>query len=108
MQDALAKSLGGSKRKKCVRFFVAALSGIPWVGGVIGAAAGLSAEKDQEQINDLHRLWLAQHEKNAADPNDGPFTQTIPWCVPPKIKYPRPMQPRGFTFLSAVVQPRVL
>lgn len=64
-QIALAERLGGGKRRKYVRFFVAALSSIPWVGGVIGAASGLSSERDQDQINDLHRLWLAEHEEQA-------------------------------------------
>jgi hypothetical protein len=61
-QNALAQSLGGDKRKKYVRFFVAALSSIPWVGGLFSASASLNAEADQIKINDLHRLWLAEHE----------------------------------------------
>jgi hypothetical protein len=64
-QIALAERLGGGTRKKYVRFFVAALSSIPWVGGLFSAAASFSAEKDQERINDLHRLWLAEHEFKA-------------------------------------------
>lgn len=39
---ALAEKLGAGKYKKYVRFFVAALSSIPWIGGVIGAAASLT------------------------------------------------------------------
>ena len=66
-QDALAQRLGGSRRRKYVRFFVAALSRIPWVGGVFSAASSFSAEKDQEKVNELHRLWLAQHEEKAAE-----------------------------------------
>lgn len=66
-QDALAQRLGGGKRRKYVRFFVAALSSIPWVGGVFSAASSFSAEKDQERVNELHRLWLAQHEEKAAE-----------------------------------------
>jgi len=66
-QIALAERLGGSKRRKYVRFFVAALSSIPWIGGLFSAASSLSAEKDQEQINDLHRLWLAEHEQKAGE-----------------------------------------
>jgi hypothetical protein len=60
-QDALSEKLGGSKTKKYVRFVVAALSSIPWVGGLIAASASLSAERNQEEINDLHRMWLAEH-----------------------------------------------
>jgi len=55
-QIALAERLGGSQRKKYVRFFVAALSSIPWVGGLFGAASSFTAEQDQEKTNDLHRL----------------------------------------------------
>lgn len=66
-QNALAQSLGGNKRKKYVRFFVAALSSIPWVGGLFSASASFSAETDQEKINDLHRLWLAEHEEKARE-----------------------------------------
>ena len=57
-QTALVERLGGGKYKKYVRFVAAALSAIPWIGGVIGAAASFSAERDQEGVNDLHRLSL--------------------------------------------------
>jgi len=66
-QNALAQRLGGGRRKKYVHFFVAALSSIPWVGGLFSASSSFSAERDQEQINDLHRLWLAEHEEKAGE-----------------------------------------
>ena len=66
-QEALTEKLGGSRTKKYVRFVVAALSSIPWVGGVIAASASLSAEKNQEEINDLHRMWLAEHQQKAKE-----------------------------------------
>jgi hypothetical protein len=55
-QSALIERLGSGKYKKYARFVVAAVSAIPWIGGVIGAAASFSAERDQEGVNDLHRL----------------------------------------------------
>lgn len=61
-QSALIERLSGGKRKKYARFVLAALGSIPWVGGVMAAAASLSAEKDQEYINDLQRLWLEEHK----------------------------------------------
>jgi hypothetical protein len=61
-QDLFIQKLSGGKRKYG-RFAVAALSSIPWVGGVISAAASLSSEKDQEKINELHRLWLEEHRQ---------------------------------------------
>ncbi len=66
-QEALMEKLGHGRYRKFGRFFMAALSSIPWVGSVIGAAASLSAETDQEQINDLHRLWLAEHREKAEE-----------------------------------------
>lgn len=66
-QEALSEKLGGSRAKKYARFVVAALSSIPWVGGLIAASASLSAEKNQEEINDLHRMWLAEHQEKARE-----------------------------------------
>ncbi|MGI9104512.1 MAG: hypothetical protein ACR2IF_18875 [Terriglobales bacterium] len=66
-QDAIVERLSGGKYRKYVRFFIAALSSIPWVGGVIGASASLSAEKDQDKINELHRAWLLEHQEKAQD-----------------------------------------
>lgn len=60
-EQALIEHLGGGRWKKYGRFLVAALGSIPWVGGVLGAAASLSAEKGQERLSDLQRLWLEEH-----------------------------------------------
>src|SRR5437879_4442641 len=62
-QEALVERLSSGKYKKYARFVVAALSAIPWIGGVIGAAASFSAENDQEGVNDLHRVWLEEHKE---------------------------------------------
>jgi hypothetical protein len=66
-QEALSERLGGSKTRKYMRFVVAALSSIPWIGGIIGASASLSAERDQGDINELHRMWLAEHQEKARE-----------------------------------------
>jgi membrane protein DedA with SNARE-associated domain len=57
-QNALISKLSGGKGYKYVRFVVAALGSIPWVGGFIAASASLSAERDQQVVNNLqpHRL----------------------------------------------------
>jgi hypothetical protein len=62
-QDALVAKLGAGRSHKYARFIVAALSSIPWVGGFIAASASLSAEREQEVINDLQRLWLEEHKE---------------------------------------------
>lgn len=64
--DALVQSLGDSGNKKYIRFVLAALSSIPWVGGVmgiIGAAADLKADKEQDKTNILQKLWLEEHKE---------------------------------------------
>jgi len=59
----LVQKLRGGKNRRYGRFALAALSSIPWVGGVISAIASFSAEKDQEGINDLQKLWMEGHEE---------------------------------------------
>lgn len=70
LDDALVSRLGADKRRKYVRFAVAALGGIPWIGGVIAASTALNAEQEQQGINDLHRLWLEEHREKAKKLND--------------------------------------
>ena len=48
-QEALSDKLGDGSKRKYVRFIVAALSSIPWIGGLIGASASFSAETEQEK-----------------------------------------------------------
>lgn len=66
-QDALVQKLGGGRSRKYVRFVIAALSSLPWIGGVFSAATGFSAEKDQESVNELHRLWLEEHKEKVKE-----------------------------------------
>jgi hypothetical protein len=60
--DAFIDRLSGGRGRKYTRFIMAALGSIPWVGGVIAAAASLSAESDQQKISDLQELWLEEHK----------------------------------------------
>jgi hypothetical protein len=68
-EDALVAKLSGGKGHKYVRFVVAVLSSIPWVGGFIAASASLSAEREQEGINELQRLWLEEHKNKIKELN---------------------------------------
>lgn len=61
-RHALAIKLDGRKSGKYSRVLLAALSGIPWVGSFLGAAGTYSAEVENEQIGELQRLWLKEHE----------------------------------------------
>ncbi len=48
--QTLRKLLDGGKYKKYGRFVFAALSSIPWIGGLIGASAAMHAELEQGQV----------------------------------------------------------
>lgn len=64
-QTALVEELGKGKDRKYKRFVMAALGSIPWIGSylsILGAVAGLSAEFDQEKLNDLLKLWIEEHQ----------------------------------------------
>jgi hypothetical protein len=62
-QEALLARLGSDKGHRYFRFLVAALGSIPWVGGLIAASASLSAENEQQRLNELQRLWLEEHKE---------------------------------------------
>jgi hypothetical protein len=55
--------LGHQKRKKAERFVLAALSSIPWVGGLLSASANLDAEAEQGHVNQLQQEWLEEHKR---------------------------------------------
>lgn len=66
-QEALVDRLSQGKSRKYGRFLVAALGSIPWIGGFIAASASLSAEREQQAINDLQRLWLQEHKEKVKE-----------------------------------------
>ena len=60
-QAVLEKIIGGNW-KKYTRVTMAALGILPWVGSLLGAAATLSSENDQEDTTKLLFLWIKEHE----------------------------------------------
>lgn len=66
VEDALIERLTGGKGKY-VRFVLAVLSSIPWVGGLLSAMSGFSAEKGQQKINELQKLWIQEHQEKTED-----------------------------------------
>lgn len=61
-EQALLEAVFGSDFKKYARVAMAALSAIPWIGSIIGAAATLSAENEQGETNKLLFFWVKEHE----------------------------------------------
>jgi len=55
------------KRRKADRFVLAALSSIPWVGGLLAATAAIDAEAEQGRVNELHREWLEEHKRRLGE-----------------------------------------
>jgi hypothetical protein len=65
-RDALTEKVNRQTSGRYARFILAALSGIPWVGALLGAGAALHGEFQQDQLNELHRLWLEEHQAKMA------------------------------------------
>jgi hypothetical protein len=56
-----------ARRSRNARFVLAALSSIPWVGGVLSATASYDAEIEQGKINELYRQWLEEHRQRLGE-----------------------------------------
>lgn len=67
---ALSFALEEGKDNKYARFTLAALSSIPWIGSLLGAAASLGAEFEQDKINWLLRIWVQEHEEKVNNLSD--------------------------------------
>ncbi|MDP1630206.1 MAG: hypothetical protein Q8L66_02160 [Caulobacter sp.] len=61
-RTALSAKIDGRTSGKHARILLAALSGIPWVGSLLGAAGTISGELENEQLSELQKLWLKEHE----------------------------------------------
>ncbi|MGC1300663.1 MAG: hypothetical protein WA869_37010 [Alloacidobacterium sp.] len=48
------------------KFILAALSSIPWVGGVLSAAENFRVEEGTNRLNHLQTEWLKEHQKKIA------------------------------------------
>jgi hypothetical protein len=60
-------ALATNRRRRADRFLLAALSSIPWVGGVLSASAALDAEAEQGRVNALYREWLEEHRRRLGE-----------------------------------------
>jgi hypothetical protein len=60
-------SRGTGDRSANVRFYLALLGVLPWVGVMISAIANRWAEQEQMNVNALFRHWLEEHENRFAE-----------------------------------------
>ena len=58
IRDDLAKSLEPGKRRRFKKLFTAALSGIPWVGGLMSGIASMKDSERQAEVTEIQRQWL--------------------------------------------------
>lgn len=63
----LDQHLGGERQRRYRRFLLAALGGVPWIGGFLAATAAVGSEKEQRNINELQQEWLEEHRAKLAD-----------------------------------------
>lgn len=61
-EQAVLEKITGGNWKKYTRVTMAALGILPWIGSLLGAAATLSSENEQEDTNKLLFLWIKEHE----------------------------------------------
>ena len=61
-EKAVLEKITGGSWKKYTRVAMAALGIIPWVGSLLGAAATLSSENEQDVMTKLLFLWIKEHE----------------------------------------------
>lgn len=66
-EDEAARLMRGGDTGMYIRFVVAVLGVIPWVGSIISASAALSAEKEQSALNMTLQRWLEEHEEKLRD-----------------------------------------
>lgn len=63
LRTEMENALRGGVGPTLARFALACLSGVPFVGGAIGGAAGYWSEADQARLNKLFAAWLQLQEQ---------------------------------------------
>ncbi|MEN3313737.1 MAG: hypothetical protein V7645_3066 [Actinomycetota bacterium] len=61
--EALVEASAAPKSNANLRFYLAILGVLPWVGVIISASISRWAEGEQERTNELHRRWIEEHEE---------------------------------------------
>ena len=58
IKERLSKNINKGRKRKYVRFALAALGSIPWIGGLISGAGSLQSETQKQHVNALQQQWL--------------------------------------------------
>ncbi len=62
-QDIILGIEGDKKNMYYRAVLAAALGSIPWIGGIYSSLISLQAESEQNKTNDLHKIWLLEHQE---------------------------------------------
>jgi hypothetical protein len=63
LRTEIDKADSSRKGRILEKFFLAALSSIPWVGGVLSAAETFRTEEGTTRLNNLQTQWLEEHQR---------------------------------------------
>ena len=66
LRAELEKTEPSSRARILEKFFLAALSAIPWVGGVLSAAETYRTDESNVRLNKLQTRWLEEHQRKIA------------------------------------------
>lgn len=69
-EQAVLARVSGGEWAKYARVAMAALSSLPWVGSLIGAAATFSGESSQQGTGRAMYAWLKVHEQKLGDASE--------------------------------------
>ena len=67
IRSELEKGRSSRTRRVSEKFVLAAVGAIPWVGGVIAAAASIRGEEAAVRNDDLQTQWLEEHQQKLID-----------------------------------------
>jgi hypothetical protein len=62
IRTELSKSQSSRRQRLTLKFLMAALGSIPWVGGFLGVAASIPADEKSAEADDLRTKWLQEHQ----------------------------------------------
>lgn len=67
IRGELAKRHSSRKRRITEKFLGAALGALPWLGGVLAAAATIPGDESATEADDLRTAWLEEHQRKIED-----------------------------------------
>lgn len=63
IKSEIEKTQSSNQRRAIIKFVLAALGSIPWVGGFVAAAASMKTEQGDIRREQLQNQWLEEHTK---------------------------------------------